>query len=137
EALQRLQQRLAAGLSHAEGLRNRGGDQSGIADGSEIDEEDAVAELIQEIGGDLEGKAGLAGAARAGEGHQAGVVAEEELLHGGELLLSADQRRALGQEVVGPGIEAAQRREVGGKVRGAELVDALGSGEVPEAALAQ
>ena len=66
-------ERLVAGLAHAEGLGDGGGDQVGVGDRGEGDEPDAVRERVGNRRGDLEGEAGLADAAGAGQRQQADV----------------------------------------------------------------
>ena len=48
-------------------LGDGGEDQRRVADGSEIDEDDAVGEVQRQVGSDLQGQAGLADTAGTGE----------------------------------------------------------------------
>ena len=78
-------------LAQAERLRDRRHDELPVADRRERDEEDAVSELLDHLGGGLEREARLAGAAGARERQQADVVGQErlQLL---ELVVAPDQR---------------------------------------------
>ena len=95
--------------------RGHGG---GIAHDREVDEEDAVAEVIEQVGGDLQAEARLAGAAGAGEGEQADVGPAQQGEAVGHLLGAADEGRQLDGQDVGPGGEGDQRREVAGQAVG-------------------
>jgi hypothetical protein len=129
--------RSIAGRAHrAPGAGRRWrGDLVGVLDGGQLDEPDAVGELIEQIGGDLHGKAGLAGAAGAGEGEQMrGAQEALDLVH---LLLPADEGGELDGEVIGEDFERAEGGEIRREIGSDNLEDALGAVEVAEAALAQ
>ena len=79
----------------------------------------------------MERKPGLAGAARAGQGEQANVLAVEQRDDLLELALSAEEGRRRDRQV-----RAVERPE-SGKVLLAELVDPLRSREVLKAVLAE
>ncbi len=85
---------------------------------------------MRRLAGDREREAGLADAARPGDRHRSGTV-EERLQDVGELLLPPDE--GIGGEREVRAVETLQRRES----LLAELVDALGRGDVLEAMLAQ
>ncbi len=107
-------QRLARGREHE--LR--------IAQRRERNPPDAVRIAVGEHRRGLRCQSCLSGAARTGERQQARVV--EQSQHLGQLLLAAEERCRCNREV--RLMEALQRREV----RVAELVDALGRGEILE-----
>jgi hypothetical protein len=104
------------------------GDQGRIGHRRQVHEEGAVAELRQQLGGDLEGQSGLPGAPRPGEGEEPGPVQQPPDL--GQLLLPAHERGELQGKVVRPGVERPGRREVGRKPLDHEVVEVLGEGEV-------
>jgi hypothetical protein len=87
----------AAGrVRQPQGARDLAEDQSGVLNGGQIDEDDAVGEPRRRLGGHREGEAGLADAGRPGEGDQPGVGLGKRRQHGDELGLPPDQgqRRA-------------------------------------------
>ena len=84
--------------------------EGGVAQRCERHPEDAVGVVVAGCGRGLQGEPGLAGAAGAGEGEQANVVAGEEREHLGELVLAAEER-GCGDRQVGA-VEALQRREL-------------------------
>ena len=65
--LQRFDEGLTRDFLDTERLRNGGGDEGRVADGRQVDEEDAVGEGIEEFGGDLQAEAGLAHPPGSGE----------------------------------------------------------------------
>jgi hypothetical protein len=86
-------------LAEVECLGDGVGDEVGVGELSELGEEDAVLEGVEEVGGDLEGEASFAGAADGGEGDEA--VGGEEGFDEGDLALAADEGGELEGEVVG------------------------------------
>ena len=115
--------------------RHRVGHGRGVADGGQLDQPDPVGELVRQLGGDLDGQAGLADAAHAGEGHQpVGAHQLADLLH---LELAADEAGELHRQVPGRGVERPQRRERRLQPVGAHLEQALRRRQVPQAVLAQ
>ena len=101
-----------------------------VGQSRERDPEHAIVQRPDELGGDLQGEAGLPGAAGPGDRQESRPVGEQrdELL---ELSLSPDERdRDDGQ--VG-GVERAERRELAV----AELEEPLGADEVLQAVLAE
>jgi len=79
-----------------------------------------VTELGRDASGDLNGEAGLAGAAGTGQRHQ--PVVDEQLLQGSHLCAAADKAGELHRKVVGGnGLCGAQRWEVVAKIGMAQL----------------
>jgi hypothetical protein len=136
-ALQVLQRWGAPRLLQAQGVGDRGGDQTRIGEGSQIHEEHAFRELLHHVGSELEGEAGLAGAAGAREGEEAHLLPVEQPSGGSQLVFAADEGRGLGGQVMGAEIQGAQRREVDAEIRMQQLEEALGAGEVFELMPAQ
>ena len=107
-----------ADVAHAEGLGDgRGHERRDRVIGASSTKKTPSAKSIQQVGGDLEPEAGLAGPARAGQGDQPDVVAQQQAPHRLQLALAPEQRRRLDRQVVRPGVERDQRREVGRQVR--------------------
>jgi hypothetical protein len=79
----------------------------------------------------VQGETGLAGPARAGERHE--PLAVEQQLDRGQLLAPAHEAGELDRQVVGQCVQRAQRGQVAWQVGVAQLVDALGAGQVAEA----
>ena len=104
-------------------------DERGIAERLQRNPEDAVGELLDRVGRELERQARLAAPAGAGERHQAMRANERPGLL--ELALASDERGRLDRQV--RPIERPQRREV----LVAELVQALRRAQVLEAMLAE
>ena len=117
----------------------RGGDglhdERGIVDGGEFHKPNAVGKSVENIGGNLQGEAGFAGAAGAAEGEQAG--AREQALYFRHLALPADKAGELDGEIIRDAFERAERGKLGGQIGGEELVEMLGAGEVAEAVFAE
>jgi hypothetical protein len=89
-------------LTYVHCLRNFRDDERGVTDGGQRDEVDAIDKMVEQIGGNLKGEAGFANAARPREGEQTNLLLEQQLLDGGELVSTADERAA-GQRKVGGG----------------------------------
>src|SRR5687767_13434144 len=69
-----------------------------VGDRAELDEDDAVAKLVEQLPAELDGEPGLAASAGAGQGQQANLGGAKQLRELCELLRSADQwRRRPGQ----------------------------------------
>ena len=131
---QRLRERPAGFLAHAQHLGGRAGDQRRIDDRREIDEPDAVRIRVHQVGADLHREARLAEAAHAEQRQQPRLT--EPLLGLRHFALAADERRGLLRQVVRRRLERAQRRKLLPEVRMQDLVDVLGRGQVlqPDAA---
>jgi hypothetical protein len=133
--LHRLQDGASARLGDGKGPGHRRGDQGGIGHRRQVREEGAILERGEELGRDLEGQAGLAGATRAGQGEQPGLLQQRPDL--GDLLLPADEGGELHREVAGPGVQRPRRREVGREALDQQLVQVLGHGDVLQPVVAQ
>ncbi len=90
--LDTVEERLAAGLPHAECLSDGGNHQVGVADRGQRDVAQPVGKGILEVGCDVQAQARLANAGRADQGQQADVSAQEHAAHRRDLLVTADQR---------------------------------------------
>ncbi len=123
-------QEVAQAVPSAEGLGDLRLDQLRIGDRRERNPEHTVAERADELRGDLEGEAGLPGAARAGHGHLSRAVPEERE-HVRQLALPAEER-ACGQRKVRC-VEGSKRRER----PVAQLEQALGTTQVLQPMLAE
>ena len=88
------QQRLRRCLAHAQGLGHGWQHEGGIDDGGKLYEVDAVDKMVEQIGGDLQGKPRLADAAGSGEGEQGHIFLEEKLLDLHEAVAAAEERAA-------------------------------------------
>ena len=100
-------QRPVARLPHAEGLRDRRGDEGGVADRGEGDEDDAVGEVAAQLLRDPQGEARLADAAGTGQGQEADAVAAQQVAHGGDLGVPTDEGREGDRQ--GRGVHGAHR----------------------------
>lgn len=128
---ERVEQGAARVLADAEHGRHGLGDAGRIGEGGELDEPHAVGEARQERGADLLGEAALANAAGAEQGEQAGGL--EPALDFRGLPGAADEGGQPAGEVVGEGLDGAERRRGGHLLVGRqELPDALGGIEVLE-----
>ena len=135
---ERVEQRLFGHLAHAERLRDQRQNLIRIRDAREWNEEGAVGEVIERIGGDLQGEASLAGAAGAEQRDEAHVgPSEQPVTEVVALALAPDERGRLWWEIGGPVLEGAQRWEVCRHAFGDELKDAVRTLQVLEAMLAQ
>ena len=132
---QRLQDGAAGRLGDPQGPGQDGGDQVRVGHRGQVGEEGAVAVAGQQLGRDLEGQAGLAGAAGAGEGEQPGPSQQPPGLGG--LPLPANERGELGGEVARPGVQGPGREEVGRESLDHQVVQAHREVEVLEAVLAE
>ncbi|WP_395243986.1 hypothetical protein ACGGZK_17970 [Agromyces sp. MMS24-K17] len=81
-----------AGVVEAHGGGDRGGHALGVGHGREVDERDAVGEVVVHRDGDDEPEEALADARRAGDGDEPGGAAQQAD-DGGELALPADHLR--------------------------------------------
>ena len=131
--LERGQERLAGDLPHAERLGDRRDDEVGIGDRGQRDEPDAVRERLDQLRADLQAEPRLAGAARSGQGHDAGALLLQQRARRGDLRFAAEERGRLRGEVVQVAVETLERREVDDQARTAQLVDVLRLQQVPQA----
>ncbi len=125
---QRLRQRLAGLLAHAEGLGGHVGHEQGIADRGEVEEPDAVGIRVERVGCDLQRQPRLAEAAHAQQREEPRLAEQRGGL--GKLPLASDERRELFGQVVGRRFERAQCGEILPELRMDELADLLGRRQV-------
>ena len=121
-------------LDESQDRGDRRSDEGRLANRFEGDEVDAVGEALGDRRRELEGQAGLAGAARAGQGEQAGRAQHRAGLL--ELGGPADERGDLGRQVVRPAVERADRARIIGQALDLEDCQPLGA-EVLQAVFAQ
>jgi hypothetical protein len=128
-AVERLEDRLPRLLAQADRPRDRRRDQLPVAHGRERDEEDAVRELLDDVGSELQREPRLPGAARARERQRPQAVRQQRrrLL---ELALTADQLVRLHGQVGRAVVERLQRRELRRQPVDLELVEPLGLREI-------
>jgi hypothetical protein len=93
--------------------RQRRGDRAGNLAGSrqrgELSQPHAVWLDVDSIRGGVQGQAGLATAARAGQRHQ--TVLGQQAGHLGQRIAAADEARQLYRQVVAARLQGTQRRE--------------------------
>ena len=94
-----------------------------------------VGIIGEDLGPRVNGQAGLAAPPRADQRDQRRLP--QQLLDLGQLDLAAHEAGALDGQIVSPGIQRPQRRELGSQVGVAELEDPLGAGQVREPVDAQ
>ena len=124
-------------LVDAERLRDLRQDELGIGDRRERHEEDAVREVLDQLGRRLQREPGLPGAARPGQRDRADVGPAQELDHLGDLAVAPDERRRLHGQVRRPVLERAERREPLGQPVEHQLEQALRLGQVLQPVLAE
>ena len=134
QAIERGPARILAQPERGAGRRS---DMLGGGQRRELDQPDAVARAVEQLGRGLQRESRLAGAAGAGQRHE--PRAPQQVRDVGDLALAPDQRaRLLGQVVAQARIaERAQRREVLVQARCQELEHMLGTAEVLQPVLAQ
>ena len=81
----------AGRLGDTENAGDGGRHDGGVAYDRQVDEEDAVSEVLQQIGGKLQAEACLARAAGAGQGEQAHVGPAQQGQAVGHLLVATDE----------------------------------------------
>ena len=79
----------------------------------EVDEEDAVGEVLEGVRRGLDGQPGLADPARAGQRHEPDRVAAQQTRQLFELGRASDQRGRGARQVVGRRVDRARGREIG------------------------
>ena len=121
-------------LDESQGRGDRRSDEGRLANRFEGDEVDAVGEAFGDQRRELEGQAGLARPAWAGQGEQPGRTQHRAGLL--ELGAPADKRGHLGRQVVGPGVERADWARIGGQVLDLEDCQPFGT-KVLQAVFAQ
>src|SRR4051812_290739 len=94
-----------------------------ICDWRQVDEPYSIREVVQRICGQLQGKAGFACAAWAGEGYKVHIVPPQQLLQVSQLFLAPDEGCRLGRQIVGAVIERAKWRELRGQTGDDKVID--------------
>ncbi len=92
EGFEEVQQGTRSALFEFKHLGNGGNYQVRVANGSERDKRNAVSEIVEQAGGDLEGQAGFADATDAGEGEEAHLGAAQEGASVCHFLFAPNQR---------------------------------------------
>src|SRR5262252_3208386 len=98
-ATQRSQERLSAPILDAEDLRDAIGHESGVGNGAELDQPDAVGIALEHFGSDLQGDPRLADAPDTEQRHEAASL--EQSLDLLDLALAPHKRRNARRQVVG------------------------------------
>ena len=111
EVAQALAERNGAALPQPERLRDRRQHERGIGDRRERDEEHALREVLDELGGSLQPEPGLARPSRPGERQQTHILPPQPLDDPGDLALAPDQRGRLDRQVRRPVLERSQAPE--------------------------
>ena len=126
---QRVEEIRARLLPHAQGRGDVRGNQGGIRHRAQVDHVHAVVEPVDLLGGDPQRQAGLANAARPGEGDEPG--AGEQLADLGDLARASDERGSRWRQVRPPWPpDGADRWELGRETVDDEVVKGLGLVEV-------
>jgi hypothetical protein len=103
---QRVHRRAARLVGQTQRTGHRDGHDRRTGDRGQIDVPHTVTELGRDTSRDLNGETGLAGAARAGQGHQ--PVIDQKLAHVGYLGSTSDEARELHRKILsGNGIRRA------------------------------
>src|SRR5581483_12079953 len=103
-----------------------------IADGSQIHEKHPTLEPITHICCHLQSEASLARPPWSSKGHQAHLLAMQEVAERCHFVLTSQERRRLDWQVVGEGVEGAQRREGGREASDQQLEETRRESEVLE-----
>jgi hypothetical protein len=119
-------------FAHTQHAAHRGSNQTGFVERAQVDEPDAIGEVLQDVGGDLQGETGFPHAAGTGDGQQADSIAPEEVDHIGYLLFPAKKRCRLQGQIIGAGRERPDREEVGRQTGMEQLEDPLGSVQIAQ-----
>ncbi len=105
-----------------------GDDEGRVDDRLEGHEEDAVREVLDRLGGELESEPRLAGATRPGQGQQPGRCQQPSSL--GDLVDAADEAGRQHRQVVRRRVERSQRRKLVRQPGRHELTDPFRAREV-------
>src|SRR2546427_6332965 len=124
---QQIEYGLTCNLLDIECLSSDGYDQFGIAQGSKVDEEDAISESVAQLGGHLQAQPRFARAAGSGQGEQAHVLTAQQRCDGSHFLFSPDEWCWLDGQVVGVALEGLERGELGRQTRHDKLVQMTGT----------
>ena len=123
---ERLAQVAIARDREARRLGDRDEDRDRLARVREVDEEDAVGEVLEGVRRRLDGQPGLADPARAGQRHEPDRVAAQQARQLLELGRAPDQGGRGDRQVVRGRIDRARGREIGVEALGVDLVEPLG-----------
>ena len=126
---------LVAGQPKAQGLRDHGWDDVGIAHRGQRDEVHTVRKLVERLRGHLQAEARLADPSGTGQGHQPAAL--QHMLGAGDHLTATDEARQLGGQVVRCPVDGAQRREDIGHAVHDQLEQVLRPGQVAQAVRAE
>jgi hypothetical protein len=110
-------------------------DEGRIGQGRQLHQPGAPGKVVEQIGSHLQRQAGLARAARPGEGQQA--RRREQALDFGHLALAAHKAGELDRQVVGIGCQGADGRKIEPQAGAVQLEDVLDAGNVAQPVLAQ
>src|SRR5215469_1842522 len=105
---QELEEGLSSDLFDLECLSDGRDDELNIAQERQVDEEDAINESVAQLSGHLQTQAGLAGAARAGQCHEAHVLAAQQISNGRYLVLTSKKWRRLDRQVIREALQGVQ-----------------------------
>jgi hypothetical protein len=110
--VQAVRNRLVARFPNIQDLGDCGGDQIWIGDRAKADKPDAVRELVNGSGRNLESKTGLADPAGTGQGEESRLRAIEQGGQRADLAFTPDERRRRGREIsrIRGGDQLGQRR---------------------------
>ena len=128
---------LGGGFANAEGAGDGGGHHRRGRDRRQRDEPDAIGVRLDQIGGHMQGQAGLAGATGSGEREQADTGLFQPAADLRRQRFATDERRQLRRQVMGLPVQTLERREVRGKTGGGELKDMLDFAQVAQPMLAE
>ena len=132
-----VEQRLGRGGLEADRARDRSEHRLAVAGCGEVDEEDAVLEPVDVVGGGAEGQPRLSDAAGAGQREQPDAVVREAACDLAQLCFSAHESRRLVGQPGAPARGSDQRREAVPEAWMGELEDALRAAEALELVLAE
>ena len=119
-------------LAHAKHAGDGRGDQGRIVEHTQIDEPDAVRKVLQQVGGGLDGHAGLADASRPSDREEPDILTAQQVNNPSNLILATEKRGRFHREVVQASGQGSNRREVGSQVRVKQLEDVLRSVEITQ-----
>jgi hypothetical protein len=92
---------------------------------SERNEEDPILKLVYQLRGYLQCQASLSHTAGSGNGQQANIAAQQQMLHSRKNGPATDQRAALARQVVWSSIQRLERWEIKWQTGDDELENVL------------
>jgi hypothetical protein len=137
DVLQATRHGLLSFLAEAQGRRDGGWHERRVGQGRQRDEEDAVGEVLEHLGGGLEREPGLPRATRTDEGQQLSVVTPQQVDDVRHLLLSTEEGSRLAGEVLRSGVHGSEGRKVSRQVGMHQLEDVLGLQQIAQSVLAE